>query len=358
MSEESNKKTNFFKEAFKSIKDLDKYEDFALEQPSKAFKYLIKLIVIFCALICVCYTYQIVQNMNDIYANFKNELPNFSYADGILKLDSTEPILLEEYKEILGKIVIDTNILENEVEKYGKDIKDGNVGVLVLKDKCIILSNGAMGQVTYKYEDIAKNYGITEFTKQDVINYVEGINIITIYSSIYFVIFVYLFLAYGISILMDVLLLSILAYFVSRISKINMKFAPSFTIAVHAITLPAILNLVYIIVNLFTGFTIKYFGLMYSIISYIYVIVAILMIKTDFINRQIELMKIAAEQEKIKEEMKRKEEEEKKKQQEENKQPEKENKDKKEENTNKRKKKNEEEKGVGADAPACQETGK
>ena len=41
MSEENNKKTNFLKETFKSIKDLDKYEDFALEKPSKAFKYLL-----------------------------------------------------------------------------------------------------------------------------------------------------------------------------------------------------------------------------------------------------------------------------------------------------------------------------
>ena len=33
MSEEKNKKTNFFKQAYSSIKDLDKYEDFAIEQP-------------------------------------------------------------------------------------------------------------------------------------------------------------------------------------------------------------------------------------------------------------------------------------------------------------------------------------
>ena len=57
MSEENNKKTNFFKEAIKSIKDLDKYEDFALEIPSKAFKYLVKLVAIFCAVICIFYTF-------------------------------------------------------------------------------------------------------------------------------------------------------------------------------------------------------------------------------------------------------------------------------------------------------------
>lgn len=352
MSEENNKKTNFFKEAFKSIKDLDKYEDFALEVPGKAFKYLLKLILVFAIIISIFYTYKIVNNMNDIYSNLKIKLPDFSYNEGVLTMDSNEPIVIEDYKEIFGKVIIDTNISENEIEKYESEKE----GILILKDKCVILSNSAMGQVTYKYSDLASSYNINNFTKQDVINYIEGMNIISICFSIYFVIFVYLFIMYFISILMDVLLLSLLAYIVSRISRIRLKYAPSFSIAIHSITLPVVLNLIYIVVNLLTGFKIKYFQLMYSTISYIYVIVAILMIKTDFINRQMELMKIAQEQEKVKEEMKKKEEEEKEKQKEENKKPE-EKKEEKQQN-NKRKKKKDEEEGVGADAPACQESGK
>ena len=95
---------------------------------------------------------------------------------------------------------------------------------------------------------------------------------------------------------------------------------------------------------------------MYSTISYIYVIVAILMIKTDFINRQKELIKLAEEQEKIKEELARKEQEEKEKQeQQENKKPKEEEKPVEKEKTKKKKKKEDDEKGVGADAPACEE---
>ena len=351
MSEESNKKNNFFKDILKSIKDLDKYEDFAIEKPSKAFKYLLKLVAIFCVIICIFYTYQIVQNINDIYANLMNKLPDFSYTEGNLTLNSEEPVVIEEYKEVIGKIIIDINASEDKINEYEKN---SGIGILLLKDKCVILSNTGMGQVTYKYEDIAASYNITEFTKQDVINYIEGMNVISIYSSIYFIIFVYMFIIYFITIFMDVLLLSVLAFIVSRISGIRLKFAPSFGIASHAITLPVILNLLYIIVNLFTGFEIKYFQFMYSTISYIYVIVAILMIKTDFIQRQMELIKLAQEQEKVKEEMKQKEEEEKEEQ---NKKPEDKNKEK-EEKTSKRKKKNEGEEGTGANAPACEELGK
>ena len=319
MSEE-NKKTNFFKEVFKSIKDLDKYEDFALELPKTAFKYFTKLVLLFTAIITIFYSYKIVDSLNDIYVSLKNKLPEFSYAQGILKFESEEPIILEEYKETIGKIIIDTNIEDSESDKYEKEIKNNTLGLLILKDKCVVLSNGTMGQVTYKYSDIASGYNITEFTKQDVVNYIDSMNVISIYASIYFVIFVYLFIIYFMAILLDVLILSILAYIVARISRIKLKFAPSFNIAVHSITLPVLLNLIYIVVNLLTGFNIKYFQIMYNTISYIYIIVAVLMIKTDFINRQLELMKLAEEQEKIREEMRKKKEEEEKEKQEKEKQ--------------------------------------
>lgn len=350
MSEESKKKTNFFKQVFKSIKDLDKYEDFALETPKAAFKYFAKIVLVFALIVSIFYTYKIVENMNNIYGNLKEKLPDFSYSEGNLKVDSEDPIVIEDYKDLFGKIIIDTNISSNEANQYEQEKN----GILFLKDKCVILSSNAMGQVTYQYKDLTTAYNITNFTKQDVINYAEGMNIVSIYASVYFVLFVYLFIIYFISIFMDVILLSILAYIVSIISRIKLKYAPSFSVAIHGITLPVILNLIYIIVNLLTGFRIKYFQLMYSTISYIYVIVAILMIKTDFINRQMELIKLAGEQEKVKEEMRRKEQEEKEKQEQEKKQK------PKEEPKNKKKKKQEDDdgEGVGADAHACHESEK
>lgn len=351
MSNKNNKKTNFFKEAFKSIKDLDKYEDFALETPGKAFKYFIKLIAVLCIIVSIFYTYKIVDNMNKVYSDLKDKMPDFSYSQGNLAMVSEEPVIIEDYKDTFGKIIIDTSITGNEIEKYDAE----KSGILILKDKCIILANETMGQVSYKYDDMAKKYNITDFTKQDVVNYVEGMNIVSIYLSVYFVIFIYLYIIYFIAIFIDVLLLSVLAFVISMISRIKLKYAPAFSIAIHSITLPVLLNLIYIVVNLLTGFRVKYFQLMYNTISYIYVIVAILMIKTDFINRQVELMKLAEEQGKVKEEIRKKEE--KQKQQEENKKPEEDNKEKPEAK-GKSKKQSDDEKGVGADAPACQETGK
>ena len=56
---------------------------------------------------------------------------------------------------------------------------------------------------------------------------------------------------------------------------------------------------------------------MYTAVATIYIITAILMIKSDVIKKQMELRRIIEEQEKVKQELKQKEEEEKEKREEE-----------------------------------------
>ncbi len=301
---EENKRMNFFKEFLKSIKDLDKYEDFALELPKKTFKYFIKLIVLFSIIVSIFYTIKIGSVMRNAYNNLKEKIPDFSYEDGIITTQE-EPILIEDYKDSFGEIIIDTSIEENETNKY--QANGSSIQIIFLKDKCIIKNNSL--QQVYRYLDLAESYNIEKFTKQSVIEHVEQINTIYLYFSICVTIFICIAITYFISILLDTLILSLLAYLVARISRIKFNFGTSFNVAVHSITLSVVLRLIYIIVNLMTGFTVKYFELMYSTISYIYVIVGILMIKTDFINRQMELIKLAQEQKKVKEELEKAKEE-------------------------------------------------
>lgn len=332
MSEET-KKEGFFRKVIKSVKDFDKYEDFAIEKPGESFKYLIKLIALFCAIISIVYTYKIIGNMNELYAGLKDKVPEFSYENGQLKSQSEGPTIIEDYKDMVGTIIVDTEIENDKVYDtyYSEKIQKYGLGMVFTKNNLIIYNPQTNGQLVYKYSDVLSPYNMQTFNKQDVINNVENMNVISISLSIYFMIFMYTFILYFISILMDVLILALLAYVVSRFSKIRLKASPAFSIAVHSITLSIILNLIYIVVNLLTGFEIKYFGLMYNTISYIYIIVAILMIKTDFINRQAELIKIAEEQMKIKEELEKQEEEkkeEKKKEEKDTSKPEKENKQK------------------------------
>ena len=111
--------------------------------------------------------------------------------------------------------------------------------------------------------------------------------------------FIYLFTVYVTTNLVDAVILGALGYIFARIVKLRLKYKATFNIGIYALTLPIILNLIYMLVNVFTGFEIRYFQWMYTSIAYIYVVVAILMIKTEIINQRMQLIKIKEIQEQV-----------------------------------------------------------
>ncbi len=140
-------------------------------------------------------------------------------------------------------------------------------------------------------------------------NMISGTMIWTVYIAFFITMAIYLFIIYFSTVLVDALLYSVLGYITGIFSRLRLKYSATYNIAVHSLTLPIILNLVYMIVNQLTGYTIQYFDIMYMAITCIYIITSILMIKSDMIKQQMELSKIISEQEKIKQELARQEQE-------------------------------------------------
>ena len=165
---------------------------------------------------------------------------------------------------------------------------------------------------TLVYSIKVVNGGLEEIMNkvQDELNEDLGMNIQEMqetvkqnYEVFFIIVFFSVLTAYFTTTFIDAAMLGILGLIVARLIGIRMKYKATVNIGIHALTLPLILQIIYLTVNILTGFEVKYFQWMYTTISYIYVVVAILMIKTQFINQQIELMKIKLEQEKVKEEI-------------------------------------------------------
>lgn len=156
-------------------------------------------------------------------------------------------------------------------------------------------------QLQIMYNQLADN-GLDLKVIDEAINYVKSNNNFEFYLMLALSITIYTFFIYFSLGIADILLISILGIIISRITRIKLKYKPIFIMSIYALTLPIILNCIYIIVNTLTGFTIDYFGIVYNVIAYIYIITAILIIKTDFIEQQRELIKIVQEQERIKKE--------------------------------------------------------
>ena len=335
------KKEGFFKKLVKSIKDFDKYEDFGLEGIGKTFIYLLQIVAIFTLVVTAMSVYQFSNTLNEAVTYFDENIQTLSYEYGILKVNSNKKLEVESRENIVGKIIVDTSELTDEqIEEYKNSIKEQKNGIVFFNNK-ILIKNEMLSSITEtNYKDFLSQYNINTLDKQAILDYFNS-NQVTIHTTVFVTVYIYMFAIYASSILVDAIVLGTLGFLIARIIGMRIRFGATFSMGVHALTLPIILNMLYVILNGFTGYTIKYFQFMYTAISYIYIITAIFIIKSDYIKRQAEVEKIKNEQEKVREELeaeKRKKEDEenkKKEEKEREKQKEKERKTEKEKEDNK-----------------------
>lgn len=329
------KKEGFFKSVLKSIKSFEKYEDFGLEGIGKTSSYLLKIVAIFTLVITAMTMYKFSNSLSNVLAYLNENVRTLTYEDETLQVNDNEKLEISGQDILAGKIIIDTSELnEEQINAYKENIKNEENGILLLKDK-FILKNEMIASISEtSYKDFLGQYGIKSMDKQSVLDYFQN-NQMKIYSSMFATLYIAMFAIYLASFLVDSLVLGTLGFITARIVGMKIKFSATYSMGVHALTLPIILNMLYVILNGFTGYTIKYFQFMYTAISYIYVITAILIIKSDYIKRREEVEKIKSAQEQIREEIqakKQKEDEEKEQEQDElekKKQKDKENKERK-----------------------------
>ena len=190
-----------------------------------------------------------------------------------------------ENKDTDTMLIVDTNATTDEKRaQYVEEGKAHTYLIILFSDEmCVKTAN----MPSYSISKYNETIGVDTFTKQDIVNYLEGNGIYKVYASMYLFVFAFTFLTYTVMLFIDVVILSILAFLVSKIYKVSLRYSNCIKISVYALTLPLLLQLIYIYVNTFTGFTIQYFSIMYDVISYIYVITAILIIKNDLAKQDI-----------------------------------------------------------------------
>ena len=285
-------KISFWKRICISVKNVEKYQILAGESIKKSIVYLLKIMTIFSLVVSLALTIRFGNVVTNLINFIEQNIEEINYKDNKLNVVAKEN-LTYYIDEVSTKIIINTGELTAEQQaEYAESLKYEFNGIMLLKDKVIIKNQMTNIPSAYNYSDIAEQYEIG-----------------TLCFVFFIVMTIYLFIIYFSSVLMDALVLAILGYITCSILKIKLKPSALYNIAIYALTLPIILNAIYMIINIFTGFTVKYFQVMYTAISYIYVISSILIIKSDFIKKQAELTKILSEQEKVKEELAKKEQE-------------------------------------------------
>lgn len=277
-----------YKKLWYSITKFEKYPEMATEGVGRAILYLVWLMTIFAIIVAVGLVYKFNGLAKSGINYIDKNINEITYKNGELSID----LLDSNVKTNIGNVIVDTRDLTGEErQKYESNSNSNQLEIIWLKEKVIV----KMGQNVnnYYYKTILDEFGITEFNKSSLVNYLsEKMSSPQIYISYAIAMIIYVFIAYFISTLMDVLFLSIFGLLTALIAKIKMRYRAVFNMSVYAITLSTVLQLIYVFINLFTDFNIKYFDLMYTAIAYICLTAAIFMIKSDVIKQQLELMKI------------------------------------------------------------------
>ena len=307
--EEQVKSMNFFKKFWTSIKDFEKYEEFAAESLGKAIKYMLIITLLFTLVITIAYTYKFYLTVKDVRSYIENNIEEISYTDGKLNVKSDEKIEIISENNIIPAVIVDTSE-EANIDENLKKIEPYQVGIVFSSDKAIVQSSFLAENETIYYSDILEN---DISNKEELLEMISFSNASGLYFTFFFTILIYLFAVYFSSNIVDAIVLGVLGYIFARIVRLRLKYRACFNIGVYALTLPILLNLIYVIINTYTGFEISHFQWMYTSISYIYVAVAILMIKTEIINQKIQLIRLREIEKQAKEETIEKPDEEKEK---------------------------------------------
>lgn len=292
-------KIPFFKKIVLSIKDLDKYNLLISEKFRRSIFYLLGIILIFSLILAIPMTYKSTQYLDEASEYVKNNIPNFTITAEGLDVESEEPAIISNSDNLGYKLILDDGT--SEVENYKSEFEEyDGIVIIALQNKLHLITDGVQTDVEYK--DVMENLGAEQVTKESMLNLVEN-NKTTMIGSLYLSIFVGIYLIYIMSTLMDALALSLLVIIISKMAKVTLKYSQCVTISISSLTLPIILNLIYLCFNIMTGFYIKYFQVMYALVSYIYIVAVILIMRSDLIKKKqlikatIEVNKLEKEQE-------------------------------------------------------------
>ena len=289
--QEVNEKKKFipkYKKYLYSIRKFERYPEMASEGVRRAIGYFAWIIFIFAIIMSIGLIIKMHISLKSGIEYLDNNFSEISYSEGILNL---QPSTFENGSSY-GNMIINTGELtEEQARQFEEQNTSNKLQIIWLKNRVIAKVGDA--KIDYYYKDIFDKFEMKEFDKAKLIGFLNNklINPKT-YLVYALIIIIYTFIVYFITTFFDIFILSIFGMITSAISGIKLRYRAIFNMSIYAFTISITLQLIYLYINMFSDFNIKYFDLMYTTISFICLVAAIFMIKSDVIKQQLQLMKI------------------------------------------------------------------
>ena len=274
-------KIGFFKRFKMAIFNLEKYSIFANEKFSKALKYLLIIVLLVTVALAISSTIQLSNEAKKLIEYVKSDdIPNFELKDGKLVAEGIINAYNDEYN---SRMIVDTTeeLSEEVINEYKNEVKGTNYAIILLNDKLFYrFDENQTDVVEGSYGELTSLAGISDLSKEKLVNeYLNEDNLFKYKMILGVYAFITILLMNIITLLEDIIIIGVFGWIAAKIARVKITLGKAMSLAIYSLTLSIILSTIYSIVYSFTGFTIKYFEIMYMIIAYIYIVAAIMIMK-------------------------------------------------------------------------------
>ncbi|MBK1813431.1 DUF1189 domain-containing protein [Clostridium sp. YIM B02505] len=261
------KKDNFFKKFLKAIVDVKYYINFNRETLGRAFLYLLIMSILLGGINSIKTVYSVTKAISSAVSELNNNDIDFRLEDGVMNISSS-PFT---YKDNDTLIIVDTTKNASEFDK--SIIKDKSPNMMyVFKDKFIMNQQNGQNQ-DVKYSD----FGAITVTKEGVINFIGTLKWLSILLVPLFMIGMF------IGHMFSALVVAVIGILINIVIKAKVEFGNLYKLAIYALTLPTVIDIVRGAFSL----QVPHFYKIYILVALIYIGIVLKTIKNDEINMEL-----------------------------------------------------------------------
>ncbi len=226
-----NKKKPIYWIFVKSFTDMNAYKHFVSKNLLRSFIYILLLTLLLSAIFSTIYIASINTYATELIKQLRQNAPDFTIRDGEIVIKDDQPVILAETADKGTLIIIDKEY-SGSITKY-----EEYETVVVLGKEDVYLSNSSIRYLV-SYESIL---GIQQEVTSDML--IETIS--SAKSFLYIFLFLTLFFFFLINYLLYTLLISLVVNIMRRIKKKAANLGLSLQLSAYALTLPAIVYVIW-----------------------------------------------------------------------------------------------------------------
>ena len=270
-----------------SIADIDKYYYIATEGLRRSILYIVILVILASLIVTGAFVNESKKVFKGSADFIANNISDFTISKDGLKLENDKkPIETKLNRAREFKIIINDESSEDE---NNSAIEKNNGEIIIFGKNAIYLKVNDI-EKTFTYDEVMNFLELEKISKSDIIGLASNEQETNrMFIAMLFSLSIYFILQNIVIVVAYIIAIALVGVIMATLLGMKFKFSAIISMSISAITLPVVLAIIYAICFIYTGFIMKYFTVMFSAISYVYIIMALI----DIFHN---LVKISGEQ--------------------------------------------------------------